>query len=125
MAENQEVNKEQREKQDNDALVNSNHPIWHCKNAFKLEDTCKYAMCSIRYINEGHDGDVPQGRKSSRSYRGNKNDNDDLLCNHEQLEFYSDSLYYTKAALEERKKEESIHFPFNCVVCGKAFYSKG
>ena len=55
----------------------------------------------------------------------NKNDNDDLLCNHEQLEFYSDSLYYTKAALEERKKEESIHFPFNCVVCGKAFYSKG
>eukprot|EP00957_Ditylum_brightwellii_P206306 15347762-Ditylum_brightwellii.AAC.1 len=49
---------------DSMAVVNCNNPIWHCKNAFKLEDTCKHAVCSTCFINNEHGNDNNQGQKA-------------------------------------------------------------
>ena len=111
-----------QKKSSNYALVTSTHPIWHCKNAFKLDRQCVYAVCNKCYITNLDAQTSTRGTGSARRQNADK-DSDESVCNHTQLQFFADTLFYKDAAIKEKKKEQNIYFPFVCIDCKRAFHS--
>jgi len=122
---NRTTKKKKDKKHTNDTLsyaqVSSSHPIWHCKNAYKLENPCVFSYCHVCYIKKANKQQL--GRKTTRSRRIKDKEIDDNLCDHCHLMFFTDSLFYSDNAIKEKKEEDDIYFPFKCVECHQSYHS--
>lgn len=87
-----------------------------------MEHKCVYAVCNKCYSNNQQKS-LTRGNGNTRSSRNTDKDSDEKVCNHTQLEIFTDTLYYREKAIEEKKQEEDIYFPFVCVKCKNQFCS--
>ena len=108
-------------------------PVWHCHNAFKLDQKCCYALCSKCYMMLEERKQETRKRTSNINTRtSNKRarcavdkDKNKQLCDHHNLQAQTDIKYFEPNYLERLADEDTpkTHYPFSCVECKKTIHS--
>lgn len=86
-------------------------PLHICRNAFKIDNKCVYAVCSICHFSM---------KRKPPATRGGERDNDKSLCDHNNLELLTDEGYVQGEYLQ-RCLDSGKHVPVRCSVCKHYF----
>jgi len=84
-------------------------PLYCCVNAFKPTESCVYTLCSSCHL----ENEKGKGRSSRR---GKDVDKDKNMCDHNNLQVVTDTLYFNESYLMTCVQNDD-KMPLKCSKC--------